>query len=390
MTLATFTTLLSPLGQEALAAASALHPATETFLACCTRLQKKFEAGLAKAAIATALLRERAAAKFSRAAHMYFTREALEQASSETVSRYRAQRFRAFAKIGDWGCGIGGDSLAFATEQEVIAVERDELRHAMAEANLAAYGLAARAQVLHADLSQITLPPLDALFFDPGRRVEGRRRFSVEDYEPRLSLIKTWLPQVKALAVKISPAVDLRELAAYDCETEFISVEGELKECVLWFGESKSAKRRATLLPSGVALTEEHTETRLSSPRAFLYEPDPAILRAGLVQTLAAQIEAFQLDEDIAYLTSDKLVPTPFARAFAIDEAFPFNLKKLRKRLRALQVGSVTVKKRGSPLEPEALVRRLKLSGTERGVVFLTHVLGKPFVLLGNEAKARE
>ncbi len=388
MTLASFTALLAPHGQATLAAVAELAPTEATFLSCFTRLQKHSNPELVKAALETLLLREKARAKFTRAAQMYFTREALEQASGEIIARYRATRLAEFARIGDWGCGIGGDSIALAANHEVVAVEREPLRLAMAEENFAAYQVRARVRSLHADITQLPLPALDALFFDPARRVEGRRKFSVEDYEPRLSLIKQWLPQVKALAVKISPAADLHELATYDCEVEFISVAGELKECVLWFGESKSTTRRATLLPRGFTLTPERAETRLSLPRAFLYEPDPAILRAGLVKTLATQIDAYQMDADIAYLTSDHLTATPFARAFAITEFFPFHLKKLRERLRALQVGSVTVKKRGSPLEPEALVRQLKLSGTEHCVVLLTHVQGKPFVLLGNEVSA--
>jgi hypothetical protein len=114
-----------------------------------------------------------------------------------------------------------------------------------------------------------------------------------------------------------------------------------------------------------------------------LYEPDPAILRAGLVTTLAALINARQIDPSIAYLTSEILTPTPFARAFAIEAALPFQLKRLRAALRARGVGEVTVKKRGSPLEPEALIRQLKLSGPESRIVFLTQVSGKPYALIG-------
>lgn len=386
MTLATFEALLSPNGQAALAAACALAPTEAAFLPCLTRLQKQFDPELAKAALETCLLREKARAKFALAERMYFTREALEQASGESIARYRAARLAPFPRIGDWCCGIGGDSLALAEQHELFAAELEALRLAMAEQNLAAHGV--HAHFLRADVAQLALPKLDALFFDPGRRVEGRRKFSVEDYEPPLSHIKTWLPQLQALAVKISPAVALHEIANYDCEVEFISVAGELKECVLWLGACKTVSRRATLLPGGHTLTPQEEAARISPPRAYLYEPDPAILRAGLVKTLAAQLEADQIDADIAYLTSDRLAATPFARAFAITEVLPFNLKKLRARLRALNVGRVTIKKRGSPLEPEALLRQLKLEGTEHCVLFLTQVQGEPFVLLGQACGA--
>ena len=57
----------------------------------------------------------------------------------------------------------------------------------------------------------------------------------------------------------------------------------------------------------------------LSEPHAYLYEPDPAILRAGLVQQLGLELEAAQLDPEIAYLTADARVETPFARSWQVE-----------------------------------------------------------------------
>ena len=388
MNLSTFETLLAPAGQAALAAATELEPAEESFLANLTRLQKQYPAELAKAALETAILRLKARGKFTRADRMYFTREALEQASGELISRYRAERFAVFTSVADLGCAIGGDTLGLAGHCAVAAVDVDPLRLAMAAQNLAAYGLRERVTLIHDDVTQMQLPRVGAFFFDPARRALGLRKFSVRDYQPPLSIVNDWLGHTPAVGVKIAPGVDLSELAGYDGEIEFISVSGELKECALWFGPLKAVERRATLLPGRHTLIQGSPESlsSLSSPLAYLYEPDPAVIRAGLVTTLAAELDARQLDPDIAYLTADTLEPTPFARAFAIEEAFPFQLKRLRERLRALQVGQVTVKKRGSPLEPEALIHQLKLSGRESRVVFLTHVGGRPYALIGQPA----
>jgi hypothetical protein len=91
--LATLADLRTPLGEAALATAMELAPDEATFLRCAGRLEKRFPRPLARAALETALLRRRARDKFSRAEEMFFLREALEQASSETVARYRARRF---------------------------------------------------------------------------------------------------------------------------------------------------------------------------------------------------------------------------------------------------------------------------------------------------------
>ena len=396
MNLTAFETLLTPSGQSAIAAATELNPTEESFLAGLTKLQKHFPSELAKGALETAILRARARSKFTRADVMYFTREALEQASGETRARYRAERFAPFASVADLGCGIGGDTLGLAGHCSVAAVELDPLRLAMAAQNLAAYGCRERVTLIQDDLTRVQLPRVEAFFFDPARRTAGRRRFSVHHYQPPLAIVQDWLRHTPAVGVKISPGVDWAEIAEYDCEVEFISERGELKECALWFGPLKTAaplgsaqgRRRATLLPGRHTLIASSLgpPPSLSSPQAFLYEPDPALIRAGLVTTLAAQLNAHQLDPEIAYLTADALQTTPFARAFVIEESFPFQLKRLRERLRAMRVGQVTAKKRGSPLEPEDLIRQLRLSGPESRVVFLTHVAGQPYVLIGQPA----
>ena len=195
---------------------------------------------------------------------------------------------------------------------------------------------------------------------------------------------------VPETAVKISPGVDYAELPD-EAEVEFISLNGEMKEAVLWYGRFHSGvPRRATLLPDGHTLTTadlpaERIECTL--PKAYLYEPDGAVIRAHLVQALADQLPASHIDESIAYLTADTAVNTPFARCFAVEAYFPFQLKRLRHYLRQRQVGSVTVKKRGSPLEPDRLQRQLRLSGPKEThrFLFLTHVLGEPTVVVATK-----
>jgi hypothetical protein len=386
MELPDFRLLLTPAGQEALQAAEALKPREADFLRLQASLSRRYPAGLARAALETAILRLEAAVKFPQANHMYFTRPALEQASGHAVAAYRAGRYRGCARAIDLGCSIGGDTLALAEALPTTGLDRDPLRLGMAQANAAAQGMGERTAFVQADLLA-SLPlapdPGTALFFDPARRADGRRIYTVRDYHPPLAVIDGWLPRFPALGVKLSPGVDLAELQGYPAEIEFISVSGELKEAVLWFGPLKSAARRATLLPGPHTLTAgEPARLPLDEPRPFIYEPDPAVLRAGLVAELGLQLGAAQLDADIAYLTAETRQPTPFARAWAVEDWFPFGLKRLRTYLRERGVGRVVVKKRGSPLQPEALIHSLRLSGEAGRVVFLTHLRGRPIVVI--------
>ncbi|HLA96831.1 MAG TPA: class I SAM-dependent methyltransferase, partial [Anaerolineales bacterium] len=310
MDLGAFRSLLAPAGQQVLQAAAALEPREVNFLPHFQALRRSYPEELARAALAIAILRTEGRTKFPFADKMYFTREALEQASAWEVATYRAGRYGGFDLVLDLGCSLGGDTLALARAATTLGIDRDPLRLSMARANLASLGLEHRAFLLQADLSQpLSLGGLSGevgLFFDPARRAGGRRIYSVRAYRPPLEIVRQWMPDFPALGAKISPGVRLEELGGYDAEVEFISQRGELKEAMLWFGPLKSAERRATVLPGPHTMTGsgEQPPPALSEPLDWLYEPDPAVLRAGLVRALGEKLGAAQLDADIAYLTA--------------------------------------------------------------------------------------
>jgi hypothetical protein len=388
-----FRYLTSPEGAEVLASLAAAPVTPDNQLVHASRLRRLIGPERAQATIEQALLRRRAEAKFSRAAEMFFTRDGLEQATAEPVATHRARRFAdaGFTRLADLACGIGGDALALSAAADVIGLDRDPLRLAMARANVAAYGRGERFLPVAADLTTLPPLPVEAFCFDPARRTPtgpgeppSRRLFDVEAYQPPLSLIRTWLPRVRHGAVKVSPAVDYDDLPP-EAEIEFVSYRGEVREGILWFGDLRRGRRRATLLPRGQTLTDSDDAGEpvdLNPPQAYLIEPDGAVIRAHLVTALARQTRGSLLSADIAYLTSDEYTETPFGRVFRLETWFPFQLKRLRAYLRDRHVGQVTIKKRGSPLDPEDLRRALALKGSERRILFLTQVAGKPAVLV--------
>jgi hypothetical protein len=114
--------------------------------------------------------------------------------------------------------------------------------------------------------------------------------------------------------------------------------------------------------------------------RGWLHEPDPALIRSGLMSLVAA--DATLVDPTIAYLTSDARADSPWLSSYRVTDVLPFNLKKLKALLRTRGVGQVVVKKRGSPIEPEALARQLRGPGSGSAVVVVTRVAGAPTVLV--------
>jgi len=386
--------LVSPEGAAVLAALEETDLGEARTLEILTHLRRTLPPDLAGAALTQARLRRRALAKFPAANRMFFTAEALEQASGWEPAMHRAAQLDAAASDGpvlDLGCGIGGDLIALAQSRPVVAYELDPMRASFAAANAAALGLADRVTVRVADWTAERragrLPAAAAAFADPARRSEGRRLFSLHAMQPPLAELLLLVGQVPVLAVKIMPGVDMDEVPP-QCSVEFVSHAGTCKEAVLWFGRVDAPVRWASVHQAGGWLTlVDDGRTPPSGdvrPGMVLYEPDPAVIRAGALAPLCDRVGGHLLDREIAYIVAPAYRPEPLAQAFAIDEVHLFSLKTLNRRLHALDVGTVELLKRGFPQEPETLRRRLRLvKGGGAAVVIFTQQDGRHIMLIG-------
>ncbi|MFF3491055.1 methyltransferase domain-containing protein [Streptomyces sp. NPDC002795] len=384
---AAFFALLTPEGQALLDELRDHDPAQE--LALATKLRREHPAELVSAALAQARLRQRAVAKFGAedAARMYFTPNGVEQATRTSVAAYRAGAFERLGvrSVADLCCGIGGDAIALARGGiRVLAVDRDPLTCAVARANAEALGLAGLIEVREADVTEVDTSAYDAVFVDPARRGGRGRIFDPEAYSPPLSWAVSAALKAPRAALKIAPGIPHEAIPA-EADAEWISDGGDVKEAVLWFG-TEPGTMRATLLPGPRALAGRGLpDPEVRPVGRYLYEPDGAVIRAHLVAEVAEEVGGGLLDETIAYVTSDELHATPYAAAYEITDQLPFNVKKLKALLRQREVGVLTVKKRGSAVEPEELRRKAmpKPYGKVAATVFLTRVAGAPTMLVG-------
>lgn len=381
--------LLTPEGRALLEEVRDTAPADE--LAVATRLRREHPADLVSAALGQARLRQRAAAKFGAAdaGRMFFTPNGVEQSTRASVAAYRAECFQAMGvrSVADLCCGIGGDAIAFARAGiGVLAVDRDPATAAVARANAEALGLADLIEVREADVTEVDTAGYDAVFVDPARRGGRGRIFDPEAYSPPLSwAVGAARKASRAAALKVAPGIP-HEAVPEDAEAEWISDGGDVKEAVLWFGTTPGAVR-ATLLPGPrTLLGRGFPDPRVRPVGRYLYEPDGAVIRAHLVAEVAEDLDAGLIDPTIAYVTSDALLPTPYATSYEITDQLPFNVKKLKALLREREVGTLTVKKRGSAVEPEELRKKVKPAGPNSATVFLTRVAGAPTMLVGHPA----
>jgi len=389
-------------GQKALATLQQADLAEEHTLALLQPLRREFTAAQAGALVSMARLRRRAVTKFPQASQLFFTAEALEQATAWPIAHRRAEWIDAHAPPGpllDLGCGIGGDLLALAQRREVIAFETDPVRVRLAEANITAVGLRHRVQFVQADWTQAlvdgTLPNAAAAFADPARRVNGRRVFSVEAMQPPLSQLLRLQRQIPHLGIKTMPGIQDAEIPA-GCGVEFISHAGVCKEAILWFGALVKHLRWASVAIGNdwrVLPGDGVQAPPVGSLAAgdYLHEPDPALIRAGAFTELCRQLQAHLFDPQIAYMVSPVQQTHPLVQTFVIHEVHPFNLKLLNRRLQARGYHIVELKKRGVPFQPEELRPRLKLPATGKaGVVIFTRRGDERLMLIGERIKSEK
>ena len=342
----------------------------------------------AAAALTQAELRTRAVAKFGDLApHMFFTPDALEQATRLRVAEHRAARLAAAqpTSVIDLGCGIGGDLIAFARAGLTAAgVDLDPVRVAAARANLAALGLPGAVEV--ADVADIDPSGFGAAFADPARRGARGRVFDIDGWTPPWPFVLDLL--AGRGVVKVAPGIP-HDVIPDGVEAEWVSESGDVKEAVLWAPVFATTDRRATVIGEGGLATitdEDDPYTGLARPvrklGGFLYEPDGAVIRAGLVTAVAAGVDGGLLDEHIAYVTSDSSFRSPFARSYRVLEEVPYREKPLKAALRARSIGSLTIKKRGVEVVPEQLRKRLDLRGDNTATLVMTRVAGAGTALL--------
>ena len=261
------------------------------------QLRARFPVDLVRAAITLAELRRKARTKFSRATEMWFDRKGLEQATAEEVARHKATRFAG--SVFDFCCGIGSDSIALAGHCDVTAVDKSQTACRFAIWNAEVYAADRRLRVINADIASV-VGRHGLLHIDPDRRpAAGRRTLRVEDCEPGLDVLARMTDEFKGGAIKLSPASNFVGKFR-DTEIELVSLAGECKEATVWFGElAGDAPFRATILPERESLAGNPLDalTSVEALGPYLFDPDPSVVRAGLVDLLAEETGLRRLDE---------------------------------------------------------------------------------------------
>jgi hypothetical protein len=267
----------------------------------------------------------------------------------------------------------------------------DETTAACATVNLIPFP---NATVVHADATAVPLDGIDGVWLDPARRVTStsgtKRIWDPEAFSPPLSFVEKLAASGLAVGVKMGPGMPHDSVPA-GCEAQWVSVAGDVTEVGLWFNAVRRPGVRRAALVLGAQGAAELTsgEDFGSGPAApvgpvegYLYEPDGAVIRAGLVADVALQLGGHLVDEHIAYICAPDLVDTPFARPYKVLDVMPYNVKALKAWVKDNGIGVLDIKKRGTAVTPEELRKQLlggrnaggKKAGSKTATLVLTRI----------------
>ena len=398
--------LLSPAVVRALAA---LPPGSDP-LEVASRLRAALGPALGPRAAELHALRAEAGAKLARPEAALLTRKGLEQATALPVARARAGRIAAVLAVPaqegpvvDATAGIGGDASALAEAGlPVVAVEREATSVLCLAHNLALAGAPGR--TLRGDATRLPLRP-GFLLLDPDRRPEHTRAqrherwADPERWSPALGRCLELLAAAPAGALKLPPALEPRAhgLERPGTSLQWVSLAGELKELVLWTGAAAGEPGERAVLalaprgarddprddPGSLARAElrgrpEPDPTPLSPAAAALVpwiaEPDPAVLRAGLLPLLARTEGLAPLGPGLAYLGGEAPARHALLASWRVLGSAPLDRRHLRRLLAEHDVGPLTVKKRGHPESAETLAERFRGPGRTRGLLLVARL----------------
>ena len=351
-----------------------------------------YDPALIALVLSQAKLRKRAEAKFGEFANrMFFTEDALEQASRLQVAALHASRFKQanVTQVADLGCGIGAESLAFASlDIKTTAYELDEVTAAMATYNLAPFP---NAEVINADVTKEDLTKHQALFFDPARRNHKARLFNPQDFSPNFDWVVEQA-KLKPSGIKLGPGHPHNQIPE-EAEAQWVSVQGDLVELSLWFNETKrpNIKRSALLITPEGKYELNSNEPEAPAPTGplgeYLHEPDNAVIRSHLINELAEQTNTHTIDPQIAYLTGNENITSPWLKTYKIKETLPFDRKQLKAYIKQNEIGILEIKKRGADITPEQLRKELSPKGPNSATLIITRIGESHLALLVEPAR---
>lgn len=268
----------------------------------------------------------------------------IEQSSSEITAQYKSALVQG-KNMADLSGGFGVDSYYFSKQFDRLThCEIDPELSAIAAHNFHIFGLD-QVNCLPVDgitFLQKTTDTFDWLYMDPSRRSDLKGKvFLLEDCVPNVvKYMDLLLSKTKHLMIKLSPLLDIHAAVnrlKFIREIHVIAHLNEVKELLIIIEKGYKGTPRISTVNFNKEDVDHFEADYPSSaiagysfPKTYLYEPNSAILKAGLFNEVSRQLNVFKLHVNSHLYTSDELLLFP-GRRFSITGAFKYNPKVIKK-----------------------------------------------------------
>lgn len=295
---------------------------------------------------------------------LFSDKDGMRFATPEEVARYRAKRLKCNT-IADISCGIGGQTIYFAKEcEKVFAIEIDPKKIEYARKNCRQLGIDNVAFICADALSPEaigSLPELDVVFSDPARPPSENRR-DINSLQPSIpEVMDAYRDKTSNFAFEAPP--QLRpERINFDCEKEYLSLDGKMNRLDLYFGDLKKCGISAIALPSGARIESVGNSPDIRTvrePAMYAYEPEESVERAGLLPGLAEEIKPlvsdisiFPVDKKRTFLTSmENIDHRLFKNRYRVLNTPAFDMARINSYLKENGFGTVLLRASVDPKE---------------------------------------
>ena len=326
----------------------------------------------------------------------------IEQCSSEASAKYKAglMQGKSFA---DLTGGLGVDTYFISQHfQQADYVERQVELCDLARHNFAA--LSSHIEIWNETAEDYLkhCGTKDYIFIDPARRdAYGRKTVSIGDCTPDVVAIQDLLlEKASRVMVKLSPMLDITkalEELHHVHEVHVVAVANECKELDFvmergYEGEVQCVCANLLTRQPNVrfALEDEKNATAALAETVmrYLYEPNPAVMKAGCYKLLAEQFGIFKLHKNSNLFTSDAFVADFPGRVFEVEAFAPFN-KRVKQTLLS-EVDNASIAVRNFPLTVAELRKALKIGDGDGVYLFATTLKGEKRVVIRTKKATSE
>ncbi|MBR1733116.1 MAG: SAM-dependent methyltransferase [Alloprevotella sp.] len=301
----------------------------------------------------------------------------LEQCSSEAAARYKAEVVRALdfpqRTLTDLTGGLGVD-FSFLAPLFIKAryVERQADLVMLACHNLPLLGVK-NADFIEGDTLDYLreMAPADLLFLDPARRdaTTGRKTVRLADCEPNVvELLPLLRRKSTVILLKLSPMLDLkRTMEELDCpmEPHIFAYGGECKELLLVLHNRAPRDTLIHRAEDNHRFTFTLQDEAAARPTyladvatgSYLYEPGPALLKAGAYRITATRYGLGKLHPNSHLYIAAQCVENFPGRRFEVIRTSSFAKRELRAFTTGYTAANIAV--RNFPASVAELRKRL-------------------------------